>query len=113
MPSSLEKVSLSLSRTSAANSTFDFLADEFEEEARTRENLDELAWKLYERYMAAHDEDFEPGLSFTEELPCRGGLLWATTEPVYFDRDEAVRCACFAVDETVVNKALSQMAVCA
>lgn len=88
MPSSLEKVSLSLSGTSAANSTFDFLADEFEEEARTRENLDELAWKLYERYMAAHDEDFEPGLSFTEELPCRGGLLWATTEPVYFDRDE-------------------------
>lgn len=126
MPSSLEKVSLSLSGTSAANSTFDFLADEFEEEARTRENLDELAWKLYERYMAAHDEDFEPGLSFTEELPCRGGLLWATTKPVYFDRDEAVmsrsidnavckavRCACFAVDETVVNKALSQMAVCA
>ena len=112
MPSSLEKVSLSLSGTSAANSTFDFLADEFEEEARTRENLDELAWKLYERYMAAHDEDFEPGLIFTEELPCRGGLLWATTEPVYFDRDEAVmsrsidnavckavRCACFAVDE--------------
>lgn len=47
MPSSLEKVSLSLSGTSAANSTFDFLADEFEEEARTRENLDELAWKLY------------------------------------------------------------------
>ena len=75
MPSSLEKVSLSLSGTSAANSTFDFLADEFEEEARTRENLDELAWKLYERYMAAHDEDFEPELSFTEELPCRGGLL--------------------------------------
>lgn len=36
MPSSLEKVSLSLSGTSAANSTFDFLADEFEEEARTR-----------------------------------------------------------------------------
>ena len=32
MPSSLEKVSLSLSGTSAANSTFDFLADEFEVE---------------------------------------------------------------------------------
>lgn len=43
MPSCLEKVPLSLSGTSAANSTFDFLADEFEEEARTRENLDELA----------------------------------------------------------------------
>lgn len=125
MPSSHEKVSLSLSGTPDANSTFDFLADEFEVEARTRENLDELAWKLYERYMAAHDEDFEPGLSFTEEVPCRGGLLWATTKPVYFDRDEAVmsrsidnavckavRCACFAVDETLVNEAMTQMAVC-
>lgn len=114
MPSSLEKDSLSRSGTIDANGTFDFLADEFEEEARTRENLDELAWKLYERYMAAHDEDFESGLSFTEEVPCRGGLLWATTEPVYFDRDDAVmsrsidnaackavRCACFAVDETL------------
>lgn len=65
MPSSLEKDSLSRSGTIDANGTFDFLADEFEEEARTRENLDELAWKLYERYMAAHDEDFESGLSFT------------------------------------------------
>lgn len=126
MPSSHEKVSLSLSETPGAYSTFDFLADEFEVEAWTRENLDELAWKLYERYMAAHDEDFEPRLSFTEEVPCRGGLLLATNKPVYFDRDEAVmsrsidnavckavRCACFAVDETLVNEAMTQMAVCA
>lgn len=36
MPSSLEKDSLSRSGTIDANGTFDFLADEFEEEARTR-----------------------------------------------------------------------------
>lgn len=81
MPSSLEKVSLSLSGTSAANSTFDFLADEFEEEARTRENLDELAWKLYERYMAAHDEDFEPGLSLRRSFPAAAAFCGPQLNP--------------------------------
>ncbi len=61
MPSSLEKDSLSRSGTIDANGTFDFLADEFEEEARTRENLDELAWKLYERYMQLTTKTSSPG----------------------------------------------------
>lgn len=43
MPSSIEKDRCSFSGTESASGTFACQTDEFEKEARTRENLDELA----------------------------------------------------------------------
>ena len=115
MPSPIEKDHCSFSGTESASGTFACQTDEFEKEARTRENLDELAWKLYARYIEARNEDFAEGLSFTEKVSCRCGLLWATTEPVSYDPDDAVmseridhavrkavQCARFTSDTVVI-----------